>query len=1509
MNKLGTKLGAIAMSAAMALTFTPSAVMTTLAAGTDSTDATTGGVPVYGCYNPNSGEHYFTVNAQEVTGLLALGWQEGDVKWYAPEDGDEVYCLYNPNVVAPDGTPLGDHHYTADKTERDNLLKAGWKQGDLAFYSATKDDLDRDAVYCAYNPNAYALGMSGAHQLTVDVEEYAGLVLLGWSGEGEKFYGYAEAPVPPVEELTVSIDNTTPKVEDTLTVTVEDADGEDVDLTTGDIQWYAGNEPIVGETDDTLEVTDAMVGLQIFVEFTDAEGKTYESDPTEPVYAYSFEIEDAKATKVNEITVTFANPVESENVTFAVTKGTESVPIEKVEATDWSLDEDEVTLKTSANMVKGTYTVTATDSVTKDTAYANFEVEAQKVDSIVILAGEDKVALTGNNELEAYAYYDVFDQYNQSMRSSASIQWTGSCDIKADKATGKLTFKKNEAGKTWVYNEKIYVTGVHIKTGKVTSETLTVGTKQSLDSIEMVGFLKKGTSDIIKPEEKLPKDFKSQEYYLLFHALDQNGNPIDADQVSKEDVTFTSDNVLVVKEITFDNTTEKKGFTVKGEEYNGIFITPGIKVSEGGEVNVSAIANKTGRTTKLNFIVGDDPVPVSFDIDAPSGIVADGDKDIVIPFTALDQHQKPITNFRALAKQEIFNTLSFNASEGTLTLAETDSGAAELTWTDDAKYIVGTVNPVTGQVTHSAWNESATTDDIDRPISLTVVVVGGEADNQMMYVSDKRRPNAIADVNLDDVVVEGKEDIAFTLGSFQYYDQYGKIITGTDDKKVYGDGSGFFKAAKDKELKNLGFKDYDFGVRIENAGTGKVVWNNGTTIKSNENLDGNPNPKKAVVTAAGVATNTATYKTTLDIKSVASGEGFKFDIAKIDTTKVPGELTYNKPSDWESVSPSKYQALTVVDITQVKNLAIDDLHTFYTGELPITGDGIIAAEELDNLKATDTYYVTDPVATPTTHKQHVVVKGVYGGSPVTIPDKYYTIEAKMLKDEAGNDNIFDHTVAGKIALSDLYDKTSANGTTKPANDEVKATIYKMYGDDGVPEQGTAYWYLDPTTGEFGKTTAMDKDTATATITTNQGKVKVQKQIAAANAELPADQKINNKAGLDELLAFNTTDAIDVETAQQNYDKAVDDLYDANADLESAKTAQRAAEREQDKAESKLTEAEGVATAKGALVDEKGAVEVTFDTDPAKAVTALTGIDTIVEGITKDTTDSQIAGTPGTAGAIELPGEVKSISDATKLANASSAVREYYTAVRDKKKADAEVTAAQTNVDAATADAEAAAEDVEALEGVVATAETGKDHAAEALLKAQKAPAKAAAAQAGTDFENAAAAKVLENNNGGVQTIAVYETATKAITLSDQAPYAKAITDLQTSYTLKPTGTGVDVKAGVNDVKTLGIVDQYGVAFKGDITYTISNATEDKDGYAENNFKVTGNGSNSPMINGAELGDTFDLTVSVSGTTLKTSTKVTIGADKMASIVGPDNNYTKRGGLKEELEKQRKLGLQ
>jgi hypothetical protein len=42
-----------------------------------------GAVPIYRVYNPNSGQHLFTVNANERNNLVQLGWHDEGVGWYA----------------------------------------------------------------------------------------------------------------------------------------------------------------------------------------------------------------------------------------------------------------------------------------------------------------------------------------------------------------------------------------------------------------------------------------------------------------------------------------------------------------------------------------------------------------------------------------------------------------------------------------------------------------------------------------------------------------------------------------------------------------------------------------------------------------------------------------------------------------------------------------------------------------------------------------------------------------------------------------------------------------------------------------------------------------------------------------------------------------------------------------------------------------------------------------------------------------------------------------------------------------------------------------------------------------------------------------------------------------------------------------------------------------------------------------------------------------------------------
>ena len=147
--------------------------------------------PMNRLYNPNSGEHFYTADIKEKEALVALGWNDEGYGWVAaktPEsDTDKakqaVYRLYNPNA--------GDHHYTMNANEVKTLVAYGWKDEGTGWYSTVKTgesatDADIE-VYRQYNP--YANG-AGSHNYTTDKAENDYLVSLGWTPEGTAWYAH-----------------------------------------------------------------------------------------------------------------------------------------------------------------------------------------------------------------------------------------------------------------------------------------------------------------------------------------------------------------------------------------------------------------------------------------------------------------------------------------------------------------------------------------------------------------------------------------------------------------------------------------------------------------------------------------------------------------------------------------------------------------------------------------------------------------------------------------------------------------------------------------------------------------------------------------------------------------------------------------------------------------------------------------------------------------------------------------------------------------------------------------------------------------------------------------------------------------------------------------------------------------------------------------------------------------------------------------------------------------------
>ena len=690
-------------------------------------------------------------------------------------------------------------------------------------------------------------------------------------------------------------------------------------------------------------------------------------------------------------------------------------------------------------MTKGTYTVTAKEGE-KETSGSE-EVVAQYVKEIKVL---NSVALTGikkngaadGTDLESgecYVYYDVLDQYGESLKNSTTVEWSTSAVKDSDrKADGKLTLSRSDK-KAFTYGEQIYITGVYAKTGVSTTATLTVGAKQSLNSVEVAGFVKKGTNTLLS---SLPSGFKVGAYYLAFSVLDQNGNAMTADNdyvtAPNNDVTFVSDNVLVLKEITASATYPETDVNIDGVDYNAVPVTPGQNVDKGGEVTITAIANKTGNKTEMKVVVGDAQILKSFTMSAPTGIIADGET-VNIPFTALDQNGKPITSFTTLASQSDFSNLTLNASEGWLRLVENNDGTASLKWSDSK----------------TLW-ESDSEDGIDRPISLTSVVVGGDTSNMMIYVSDKAMPDSIKDVNMASVIVEGGAE-KINLSDFTFLDQYGREIGGygynemnnrwENPNKGYVKDNGFFK--DQGVLSGTDFTGYTYGVQVEYKGATKYL---DTPVHAGANTINNTTTSAILYHEAQVANGYTITTTGGAVTASTDDQTVRFTIVKKKAGK-----------DAEETSTAKNKSFRIVNIDKISGFAIKNLNTLHVQT---------AATSSDTLKLYNSNVdIQDKLVTPTipaAYQQEVKVTGKFGDVTVDIPAAYYTVVGNKVGVQKSGDAITPgalgtikldevstvvpgSTTRSAFVWKDLYDATSANYVRKEATDTITATIYNLYG--------------------------------------------------------------------------------------------------------------------------------------------------------------------------------------------------------------------------------------------------------------------------------------------------------------------------------------------------------------------------------------------------------------------------------------------------------------------------------
>ena len=688
-----------------------------------------------------------------------------------------------------------------------------------------------------------------------------------------------------------------------------------------------------------------------------------------------------KATKADTFVVEF-DKAQPAAVTAEVTKGTSKVDLKAT----WNEGRTAVTLVSTGKLTTGEYTVTVKNGEASVTAKTN--VEDEKVTAINITS---PTALTGAKGTEAYIYYDVVNQYGDSMRTSTSINWTISSSYgtpKVDTSTGKITIKADDKGeKVFTYGTDIYIVGVNVKSGVSVNTSIKIGMEQAVDSVKFAGFVSKDAKT--KKVESLPKNFTKDTYSLLFTAYDQNGNPYSASDVKSEDLTFISNNPLLVDSAFKFN---DNVYTIDGEDYASVSINPGQYVDKGGEVTITVVANKTGKKTEQVFVIGETALLKSLVLSAPNAVVADGDKDVKIPFVATDVNGNAVTSYETIVRSS--NSLTLTASEGSeLKVKEENDGTAGIYWTDDVK----TYGKDIRFKNTSAYN------DIDRSISLSTIVVGGESNNLILNVSDARRPVAIKSVKLNDdnndAIVSGNTaTVEITKGNdaqIKYIDQYNADLA--DDI-----AEAFFKQA----ATGFGTSNDKYVISIKTSKNNDLL-----TLPTDKTYDD------------------ASRKIEFSAKEVTTEESVtvRYSIA---TENSAGNLT--------DVSKVKSVAYTIVPRTAVANdLTIVTNSSLYK----------LDTDNSDNINGTTIpsgSSIRDDVTGPLTISagdNKIVVKGkTRNNLTLTLPASAYEVAAKSAINVANG--VVTAASSGAIAWYELYDANSAKYTRINATKPIVLTVYK-----------------------------------------------------------------------------------------------------------------------------------------------------------------------------------------------------------------------------------------------------------------------------------------------------------------------------------------------------------------------------------------------------------------------------------------------------------------------------------
>lgn len=408
----------------------------------------------------------------------------------------------------------------------------------------------------------------------------------------------------------------------------------------GSIRYYSSNTAVATVDAKTGKITAKAGGTTKITAVTTISRKT--SAAVEVTVVADAPV--AKQTGAKTITIT--NGVSMKDKTITVKKGESNVTLAK-DGIKLSDDGLTATVETMSNIVEGAYVVTIGDKTSE------FTGQVAQVDKIEITS-KYAILTTNASPTDAYAYYKVTNQFGEDVTSTTNVTVNGSF-VDTNNASiqkeGKINFKNTNEFRL---NDIVTAVVTYNEDGKVVtsgSVTLNISNKAVADSIEIAKVYNEDGKEL--NEDTLLTD----EFYLLAVVKDQYGNKITESKAGNDpflnvSVANSQTNVKIDTTVNF----EKK--KVDGVDYMAIPVTYDQANKKGTGNCTIVMMGQGGKNITYILEIKSGKKVDKFSVQPGGVTLAAGDKDVELPYTAVDGSGNDVTDIDELKQV----TLNFSSN-------------------------------------------------------------------------------------------------------------------------------------------------------------------------------------------------------------------------------------------------------------------------------------------------------------------------------------------------------------------------------------------------------------------------------------------------------------------------------------------------------------------------------------------------------------------------------------------------------------------------------------------------------------------------------------------------------------------------------------------------------------------------------------------------------------------------------------------------------------------------------